>query len=402
MLQAKQIIHKRYQLQQIIKNSFVRQTWLAVDLATSERQLVIIKLLAFNRLLQWKEHKLIEREAQVLKQLNHPQIPKYIDYFSTNIEDSDRQNSPLSSIDEQSSWFGLVQNYIPGYALSQLLAREEQFSEQQARDIAKNVLNILIYLHGQKPQLIHRDIKPSNLILSADGQIYLIDFSTVTKQNECGENTFTTIGTYGYTPIEQFSDKAVPTSDLYALGATLIHLLTGIMPADLPQQNLQAQLASIELSLAMKTWLSQLVEPALEKRFTTAKLALEALETGALLPQSSINNNSGQGSLFDTKVPVPAEIQGWNWGAFLLSPFWLVSNRVWIGLLAWVPLVGFSMAIALGAKGNEWAWKSRRWQSIEQFQAHQRKWAIAGIIFGISVNLVVWNLGMLYLLSILI
>jgi hypothetical protein len=113
-------------------------------------------------------------------------------------------------------------------------------------------------------------------------------------------------------------------------------------------------------------------------------------------------NNSGQGGLFDSLVPVPEEIKGWNWGAFLLAPFWLLPNRVWIGLLTWVPVVGFWVAIALGVKGNEWAWKSRRWQSIDQFKTHQRRWAIAGIVLGISVNLIVWNIGILLLLSLLI
>lgn len=400
MLQAEQILHKRYQLQELLKNSFNRQTWLAVDLATSH-QLVVVKLLSFNNLLHWEEHKLFDREAQVLKQINHPQIPEFVDYFSIEIQNSDRQKYSLSSIDT-TLCFCLVQKYIPGYSLRELLERGEQFSEQQAKDIAKGVLNILIYLHGLKPQLLHRDIKPSNIICGEDGLVYLVDFGTVNCQNQSAENTFTIVGSYGYTPIEQFSGKAVPASDLYALGATLIHLLTGIMPADLPQQNLQIQFPDIGLSLATTSWLSRLVEPAVEKRFATAKLALESLESGAVLPQLSIINNSGQGRLFDSTIPVPAEIKVWNWGAFLLSPLWLVSNRVWIGMLAWIPIVGFWMAIALGAKGNEWAWKSRHWQSIEQFQTHQRKWAIAGIIFGISVNLVVWNLGILYLLSTLI
>lgn len=400
MLQAEQILHKRYQLQELLKSSFNRQTWLAVDLATSH-QLVVIKLLLFNNLLQWEEHKLFDREAQVLKQMNHLQVPEFIDYFSIEIQSSDRQKYTFSSTDT-TLWFCLVQKYIPGYSLRELLAQGKQFSEQQAKDIARSVLNILIYLHGLKPQLLHRDIKPSNIICGEDGQVYLVDFGTVNRLNQSTEETFTIVGSYGYTPIEQFSGKAVPASDLYALGATLIHLLTGIMPADLPQQNLQIQFPDIGLSLATRSWLSRLVEPAVEKRFATAKLALESLESGTVLPQLSIINNSGQGRLFDSTIPVPAEIKAWNWGAFLLSPLWLVSNRVWIGMLAWIPIVGFSMAIALGAKGNEWAWKSRHWQSIEQFQTHQRKWAIAGIIFGISVNLVVWNLGILYLLSTLI
>jgi hypothetical protein len=201
--------------------------------------------------------------------------------------------------------------------------------------------------------------------------------------------------------MEQFGGRAVPESDLYALGATLIHLLTGTAPADLPQRNLQIQFAErISSSPSMVSWLQRLSTPALERRFSTARLALVALESG--LCSVTLVNNSGQGGLFDSSVPIPNEIKGWNWGAFLLSPLWPFTHRVWIGLLAWVPLVGFWTAIALGVKGNEWAWKSRRWQSIEQFKAHQKRWAIAGIVLGVSVNLIFWHIGILLLLSILI
>ena len=104
-------------------------------------------------------------------------------------------------------------------------------------------------------------------------------------------------------------------------------------------------------------------------------------------------NNSGSGKIFDNSIPVPAEIQGWNWGAFLLGIFWSIGNKVWIGLLCAVPYAGFIMTVILGIKGNEWAWKSRRWSSVEQFKSHQRGWTIWGIIlfviffvFGIFVG----------------
>ncbi len=88
----------------------------------------------------------------------------------------------------------------------------------------------------------------------------------------------------------------------------------------------------------------------------------------------------GGGGTFNTNVPVPPEIQGWNWGAFLLSPLWSITNQVWIGLLSWVPYVNLPMPFVLGAKGNTWAWRSRQWRSIEDFKAHQRAWTKAGII----------------------
>ena len=394
-----QLLQGRYRLKQKLGQNAGRQTWLAEDLATqlskgsaSMPALVIVKLLTFGCEVQWDEFKLFEREAQVLQQLNHPQIPKYRDYFC---------------IDDRSLWFGLVQEYIPGSSLKELLNQGKKFTEQQVRQVAVDVLNILIYLHELSPSVLHRDIKPSNLIWGEDEQMYLVDFGAVQDKAAKEGATFTVVGTYGYAPIEQFGGRAVPESDLYALGATLIHLLTGTAPADLPQQNLQIQFAErVSSSPSMVCWLQHLSEPALERRCSTARLALVALESGNedRCPSALIApvNNSGQGGLFTSAVPIPNEIKGWNWGAFLLSPLWTFNNQVWIGLLAWVPVIGFWMAIALGVKGNEWAWKSRRWQSIEQFKVHQRRWAIVGIVLGISVNLIFWHLGILLLLSILV
>jgi uncharacterized membrane protein YeaQ/YmgE (transglycosylase-associated protein family) len=93
-------------------------------------------------------------------------------------------------------------------------------------------------------------------------------------------------------------------------------------------------------------------------------------------PQGYAANTSGTGS---TAV-VPPGVAGWNWGAFLLNWIWSIGNSVWIGLLALVPYAGLIMAIVLGIKGSEWAWQHRRWESVEQFKATQRVWAIVGLI----------------------
>lgn len=93
-------------------------------------------------------------------------------------------------------------------------------------------------------------------------------------------------------------------------------------------------------------------------------------------PLTNTGNTSGQGN----SAPVPPEIKGWNWGAFGLAFFWSISHNVWIGLLSIIPYLGLIMAIVLGVKGNEWAWQSRRWESVEQFKAHQRSWAIATLV----------------------
>ncbi|MBW4681134.1 MAG: serine/threonine protein kinase [Microcoleus vaginatus WJT46-NPBG5] len=264
MVEAEQILHERYQIKKKLGHNAGRQTWLAKDLATANQEPVVVKLLTFGGDVQWDDLKLFEREAQVLKQLKHPRIPRYRDYFS---------------IDDRTLWFGLVQEYIPGASLKDQLTQGRKFSAQEVRKLAIEVLNILIYLHELNPALLHRDIKPSNLIWGEDHQIYLVDFGAVQDRAAAEGATFTVVGTYGYAPLEQFGGRAVPASDLYALGATLIHLLAGTAPADLPQKDLRIQFQDkVTVNPNFVEWLEQLTEPALEKRFSTARKALEALK----------------------------------------------------------------------------------------------------------------------------
>ncbi|AFY42540.1 serine/threonine-protein kinase [Nostoc sp. PCC 7107] len=388
MLQIEQILHHRYQIQRQLGNNGIRQTWLAKDLqaADGEESLVVVKLLAFGGTVQWDDLKLFEREAQVLKQLKHPRIPQYIDYFC---------------IDDRTLWFGLVQQYIPGESLKEKLIVGKRCTEKHARKIATEVLKILIYLHELNPGVLHRDIKPSNLIWGEDNQIYLVDFGAVQDRAAKEGVTFTVVGTYGYAPMEQFGGRAVPASDLYALGASLIHLLTGVPPGDLPQQDLRLQFADrVNASSSFVRWLQKMTEPAPEQRFSNARQALETLKSNlAVKPVShKIINNSGCG--INSTEPVPEEILGWNWGAFLLPWFWLWTNQVWCGLFCFVPQIGWFMAIAMGAKGNEWAWRSRQWRSIEHFKEHQRGWAIAGILIGAPMSLILWVSAFLVMKSI--
>lgn len=77
--------------------------------------------------------------------------------------------------------------------------------------------------------------------------------------------------------------------------------------------------------------------------------------------------------------PIPAGVKGWSWGAFFLNWIWAIGNRTWIGLLALIPYVGFIMAIVLGFKGREWAWKNKQWDSVEHFNAVQKKWSFWGV-----------------------
>lgn len=263
MLCVRQIVNRRYQLQHKLGERPARQTWLARD--TETNSLVVIKLLASSSQMQWNDLKLFEREAQILRELDHPLIPKYRDYFR---------------IDENTLWFAIAEDYIPGESLQTLLDRGKRFSESEVKKIALELLDILSYLHQLNPPVLHRDIKPSNIILGEDERIYLVDFGSIQDKAVTQGASFTVVGTYGYTPMEQFGGRAVAASDLYALGATLIHLLTRIPPADLLQEDSRLQFEEkIEVSQHLASWLAKMSAPTLKERFHSVSEAKRALES---------------------------------------------------------------------------------------------------------------------------
>jgi serine/threonine protein kinase len=327
MLEVHQVLRDRYQLQKLLSLNPLRQTWLAVDLANQEQ--VVVKLLMFGAAMDWTNVKLFEREAEILKQLNYPQIPQYRDSFRIN---------------EQDIKFVLVESYICGASFKELLAQGRKFSELEIENIAKDILQILIYLHEQKPPILHRDIKPSNLILGEDGQVYLVDFGAVQNRVATVGSTFTVVGTYGYAPIEQFGDRAIPATDLYGLGATLIHLITGTSPADLPQKDLRIQFENfVSLSPFFTQWLEHLTEPAPERRPSTARQALKLLEIKAFSISKSIQPKTTRVNLkksFDelniSIPPIDANIGSLPFfliSTVFITPFLAVASMLTVGFL---------------------------------------------------------------------
>jgi serine/threonine protein kinase len=297
MLQPAQILHNRYQLKQKLGDNPMHQTWLARDLQASnvENCRVVVKLLVVGSEVQWDDLKLFEREAQVLRQLNHPRIPKYRDYFC---------------IDDQLLWFGLVEEFIPGICLKEILTLGKKFTEREACKIAVDILKILIYLHGLNPPVLHRDIKPSNLILGKDKQVYLVDFGSVQDRAAAEGATFTVVGTYGYAPLEQFGGRATPASDLYALGATLIHLLTGIAPADLPYSHSRLEFANlVSINPGFVRWLEQLTDPNAERRFSSPQQALKALKENRAASSSLTKSQPKNSRIRLKKSPTALQIK---------------------------------------------------------------------------------------------
>ncbi|MEG4914339.1 serine/threonine-protein kinase [Microcoleus sp. B7-D4] len=265
---ASEVLKERYVIEQQLSQTAGRRTFMARDLHTEE--LVAIKLLIFGEDVRWDDLKLFEREAQTLQLLSHPAIPRYLDYFEVD--------TPTGK------GFALVQSYIPAKSLEEWLKSGRTFNKAEVKQLAKALLEILDYLHGQQPPVIHRDIKPSNILLAnrsgnSVGDVYLVDFGSIQTLAARKGGTITVVGTYGYMPPEQFGGRNVPASDIYSLGATLIYLVTGRHPAELSQGNLQIQFESlVNLNRDLIDWLKWMTQPSLNRRLASAKEALEALE----------------------------------------------------------------------------------------------------------------------------
>lgn len=172
------------------------------------------------------------QEASVLARLDHPNLPKVSDYFT------------------QGGREYLVMDYVPGHNLRELVDKaltEDHFLEEvQVLDWAGQLCSALSYLHDQDPPILHRDIKPSNIKLTPSGLLKLVDFGLVKLLTTDEARTVTVVqgqGTAAYTPLEQYGGDDAHTdtrTDIYALGATLYHLLTGRPPATARERFLRA------------------------------------------------------------------------------------------------------------------------------------------------------------------
>ncbi len=153
-----------------------------------------------------------------------------------------------------------------GISLAEWIEQGGRADEATVKAMAIQLLNVLDYLHRLTPPVIHRDIKPENVIRREDGQLYLVDFGSVQdiyRYTMSKSGTF--VGTVGYMPLEQFRGEVFPSSDLYALGATLVYVLTGRSPDALPQKRMKLDIRPyLTTSPAFTRWLERLLKPASE------------------------------------------------------------------------------------------------------------------------------------------
>jgi serine/threonine protein kinase len=304
------ILHDRYQLQNLFSQKQGRTTFLALDLQS--QNLVIIKLIRLNLEFQWDDLKLFEREAATLQNLDHPAIPKYLDYF--DLPDG----------------FALVQTYIEAPSLQTLIQTDRKFTEAEVMELADRLLDILTYLHTLHPPVIHRDLKPSNILLTnrsgnSIGDVYLVDFGSVQTAASQDSSTITIVGSYGYTSPEQFYGQTITGSDLYSLGMTLIYLLTGTHPAKLLTINGRVKFDRTNLSNKFAHWLEKMTEYDLNRRFSSATIAKQNLPSKHS-DRQTISIQSADRSIFIDRRPTRLDIQ--LPGVLRNAGFWSQSNML--------------------------------------------------------------------------
>ena len=276
------LLNNRYQVIQVLGAGGFGETFLAEDTYMPSRRRCVIKQLKpisndpkTYQVIQQR----FEREAATLEYLGaaNDQIPQLYAYFSEN------------------GLFYLVQEWVHGQTLTNVIQSQGQLRENTVRDILLSLLSVLDYVHSKG--IIHRDIKPDNIILrEIDNKPVLIDFGAVketirTTINAAGHPTQSlVIGTPGFMPSEQAIGRPVYATDIYSLGLTAIYLLTGKYPQELETHPHTGQVIWQQfaggISPQLVMLLTQAIEPRTSDRFTTANKMLYALNSGiSISPQ---------------------------------------------------------------------------------------------------------------------
>jgi len=203
-------------------------------------------------------------ETNLLKELKHPYLPS------------------IADIIESDDTIIIVMDYVEGRPLSDILTEEGTIEEDKVADYAIQLCDVLDYLHSQKPPIIYRDLKPANIMLRPDGKITLIDFGTARKYNYDSVSDTTCLGTIGYAAPEQFAGETLrqtdARTDIYNLGATMYHLLTGVNPSEPPYELYPIRRWDESLSNGLEKIILRATRKDPDKRFNDCKEMSYALQ----------------------------------------------------------------------------------------------------------------------------
>jgi eukaryotic-like serine/threonine-protein kinase len=222
-----------------------------------------------------------KRESMILSSLDHVSIPTIYDYF----------------YDDKESRFYLVMKYISGGDLSSRLrsAKEGRIDEKTVCEWAVQIIDVLDYLHNQPSTIVYRDLKPSNIMIDGNSaRAMLIDFGIARSISQKEEKGVTAVGTMGYAPPELFSGNVEPRSDIYSLGSTMFHLLTGADPQSNPllifdfQKNPRPRQINPQLSDQVERIIMKAVQYNADERFRSAAEMRDVLEDHLLKLKAGI------------------------------------------------------------------------------------------------------------------
>jgi hypothetical protein len=227
-------------------------------------QAVAIKRFDVRGARSWKDVDLAEREARVLQSLSHPRLPRYIDHF------------------EENGALYLAMEKIEGSNLASLRRRGQTLSEKDVIRLLRDAADVLGYLHGRSPPVIHRDLKPGNVLRRPDGSFAFVDFGAV-RDKLRPEGGSTVVGTFGFMAPEQFQGRALPGSDVYAVGATALAMLTGKEPEELPHKGLAIDVRAALRGVASESMvgvLEKMLDPDPDRRAPSIGPLLASVEGG--------------------------------------------------------------------------------------------------------------------------
>lgn len=203
-------------------------------------------------------------EANMMKRLDHPALPRIVDIIDNGVT------------------IYVVMDYIEGESLDKILLEYGAQPEEKVINWAMQIADALSYLHGQKPPIIYRDMKPANVMLKPEGNIKIIDFGIAREYKEMNLADTTVLGTKGYAPPEQYSGQTDPRSDIFALGMTMHHLLTGVDPRN-GEPYAPVRQWNPELSEGIEIIIDRCVQPASENRYQSCADLIYDLEHPELI-----------------------------------------------------------------------------------------------------------------------
>lgn len=200
-------------------------------------------------------------EPNMLKKLNHPSLPRIFDIIE----------------DEESIY--IIEDYIEGDSLDKVIKDAGRFPEKTVVDWAKQLCEVLIYLHTQKPNpIIYRDMKPANIIVNSEGKVKLIDFGISREYKKGSDSDTTYIGTRGYAAPEQYGTSQTDArTDIYSLGVTLYHLITGKSPNEPPYEIKPVRQLDKKLSRGIEYIINKCTALDPQRRYQSVKQLLNDL-----------------------------------------------------------------------------------------------------------------------------